>query len=132
MNLKKGSTKCPGQVCGGQCADCSSPAPQGDPGAATGGLQSAPAHPPLPRSDRLETREYWTIHSTHDVSGVNNVHISPVDTACHGFDLDCVAKAGKDILGDGARIAGNGDKLCMPSLVQETQITNQIKISIAS
>ena len=36
---------------------------------------------------------------------------SPVDNACHGFDLDCVAKAGKDILGDGARIAGNGDEL---------------------
>ena len=49
--------------------------------------------------------------------------------------MDCVAKAGKDILGDGARIAGNGDKLCMPSLVQEKQIiyaiTYRIKISHA-
>ena len=41
---------------------------------------------------------------------------SPVDTACHGFDLDCVAKAGQDILGDGARIAGNGDELYISTL----------------
>ena len=29
-----------------------------------------------------------------------------VDSGCHGFDLDCVAKAGKEIIGDGARVAG--------------------------
>ena len=28
-----------------------------------------------------------------------------VDSGCHGFDLDCVAKAGKEIIGDGARVA---------------------------
>jgi len=38
-----------------------------------------------------------------------HIHHYPVDNACHGFDLDCVAKAGKDILGDGARIAGVGN-----------------------
>ena len=53
---------------------------------------------------------------------------SPVDTACHGFDLDCVAKAGKDILGDGARIAGNGDELYIFPLKTKNHIMPELKI----
>ena len=53
---------------------------------------------------------------------------SPVDNACHGFDLDCVAKAGKDILGDGARIAGNGDELYIFPLKTKNHIIPELKI----
>ena len=71
-----------------------------------------------------DCREYMNIYS-------------PVDNACHGFDLDCVAKAGKDILGDGARIAGNGDELYIFPLktknhiMQESKIILKIKSSIS-
>ena len=52
---------------------------------------------------------------------------SPVDNACHGFDLDCVAKAGKDILGDGARIAGNGDELYIFPLKTKNHIMPELE-----
>ena len=32
-----------------------------------------------------------------------------MDNQCHDYDLDCLGKAGREILGDGAKIIGNKD-----------------------
>ena len=116
MLILLGSTKRTCQVCRGECADCSSSAPSDHPGAASGRVWLQSAHPPLPRSVASDTpgenyiQSKYTKYKTVMDSFVKDYKVntcSPVDTACHGFDLDCVAKAGNDILGDGARIAGN-------------------------
>jgi len=39
-------------------------------------------------------------------SAPQHIHHYPVDNQCHDYDLDCLGKAGREILGDGAKIIG--------------------------
>ena len=148
MILTQGSTKCPRPVCRGDCPHPCPPSPQGDPGAASvWSVQPAPAHPPLPRSVQIRIHTRVIHRRAHQLDKIHiqytwqsdklmmvendcweyiNIY-SPVDNACHGFDLDCVAKAGKDILGDGARIAGNGDELYIFPLKTKNHIMPDLK-----